>query len=315
MAENDKLKKIGGQAVIEGVMMRSPRFYAVAVRNPQGEIVVKSEPVVSLASKYAIFKKFLLRGILVLVESLVLGIKALNYSADIQMTELEKEKDKKPQNNTWLWFSTIAFAMIFGVGLFVILPYWLTTKVIHYGFAFNVIDGAVRIAVFVLYIYAISTMKDIRAIFRYHGAEHKAVFAQEAGEELTVENARKYSPLHPRCGTAFLLVVMVVAIIVFSIIPISKEWPKLYQTLAKIGIRIVFIPLIAGLSYEIIKWADRKRNAFTRMLIAPGLWLQNLTTKEPNDKEIEVAIAALKEVIRKEKESTGEADDSIEVVP
>ena len=313
MADDKKLRKIGGQAVIEGVMMRSPRYYAVAVRNPQGEIVVKCEPVSSWTVKYTFLKKFLLRGITVLVESLVLGIKALNYSADMQLAEPDKEQ--KTQNNTWLWFSTVAFAMVFGVGLFVVLPYWLTTWVVHYGFVFNLVDGIIRIMIFVLYIYLISTMKDIRRIFQYHGAEHKAVFAQEAGDELTVENARKYSPLHPRCGTAFLLVVMVVAIIVFSIIPISKEWPKLYQTLAKIGIRVVFIPLIAGFSYEIIKWADRKRNAFTNLLIAPGLWLQNLTTKEPDDKQIEVALAALKAVLQKETESADEADDSVEVVP
>ncbi len=214
-----------------------------------------------------------------------------------------------------MWISTFAFAFAFGIGLFVVLPYFITARIVTYGFWFNVIDGLIRILFFIGYIYAISLMSDIRRIFQYHGAEHKAVFAHEAKEELTVENTRKYSPLHPRCGTAFLLVVMVVAIIIFSVIPISKEWPKIYQTLAKVGIRIIFIPLIAGLSYEIIKWADRKRTPFTKMLIAPGLWLQNLTTREPDDKQQEVAIAALKEVLRMESERSGNSDDTVEVVP
>lgn len=311
MADQKEIK-IGGQAVMEGVMMRSPHYYAVAVRNPQGEIVIKSDSVNSVAKKYPWLKKFLFRGIVVLVESLVLGVKALNYSADIQMQELQQDKKK---DNTWMWVSTFAFAFLFGIGLFVVLPYFITAGLVSYGFWFNVIDGIIRILFFISYIYAISLMPDIRRIFQYHGAEHKAVFAHEAKEDLTVENTRKYSPLHPRCGTAFLLVVMVVAIIIFSVIPISKEWPKIYQTLAKVGIRIFFIPLIAGLSYEIIKWADRTRNKFTRMLIAPGLWLQNLTTREPDDKQQEIAIAALKEVLRLESERAGEADDNVEVVP
>ncbi|MDD5132223.1 MAG: DUF1385 domain-containing protein [bacterium] len=304
--------KIGGQAVMEGVMMRSPHYYAVAVRNPQGEIVIKAEEIASVTKKYPWLKKFLLRGIVVLVESLVLGVKALNYSADIQMVELQQDKKK---DNTWMWISTFTFAFAFGIGLFVVVPYFLTAKLVSYGFWFNVIDGIIRILFFIGYIYAISMMADIRRVFQYHGAEHKAVFAHEAKEELTVENTKKYSPLHPRCGTAFLMVVMVVAIIIFSVIPISKEWPKLYQTLVKVGVRIFFIPLIAGLSYEIIKWADRKRNMFTKMLIAPGLWLQNLTTKEPDDKQQAVAIAALKEVLRLEAERAEVSNDDIEVVP
>lgn len=311
MADQKEIK-IGGQAVMEGVMMRSPYYYAVAVRNPQGEIVIKADEVSSITQKYPWLKKFLFRGIVVLVESLVLGVKALNYSADIQMLELQPDKKK---DNTWMWVSTFAFAFLFGIGLFVVLPYFITARIVSYGFGFNVIDGLIRILFFIGYIYAISLMSDIRRIFQYHGAEHKAVFAHEAKEELTVENTRKYSPLHPRCGTAFLLVVMVVAIIIFSVIPISKEWPKIYQTLVKVGIRIIFIPLIAGLSYEIIKWADRTRNTFTKMLIAPGLWLQHMTTREPDDKQQEVAIAALKAVLRMESERSGEADDTVEVVP
>lgn len=312
MEENKNLK-IGGQAVIEGVMMRSPLYYAIAVRNPQGEILVKTEEVNSVAVKHVLLKKFLLRGIVALVESLVIGFKALNYSADIQIAELGSKS--KRQNNTWLWVSTFGLALLFGMGLFVALPYYLTAKVISYGLLFNMLDGVIRIIIFILYIFVISSMKDIKTIFQYHGAEHKVVFACEAGEELSVANARKYSTLHPRCGTAFLLVVMIVGIIVFSLIPINKSWPKIYQTLMKVGIRVVFIPLIAGLSYEIIKWADKKRSKFTGWLIAPGLWLQKLTTKEPTDQQLEVAIAALKEVLVKENFRHREADDSIEVVP
>lgn len=292
--------KIGGQAVIEGVMMRSPHFYAVAVRDAQGQIQLKSTPLYSLAHKYPFLKKFLFRGVLTLVESLILGYKALNYSADLQM-EISQEQ-KKQSRSAWLWMGSFTLALIFGIGIFVVLPYYLTSKIATYGLVFNFVDGIIRLLFFVLYVYGISMMKDIRAIFQYHGGEHKAVYAFEKGEELTVENARKFSPLHPRCGTAFLMVVMVVAIIVFSLIPISTAWPKTVQTLVKIGIRIIFIPFIAGISYEIIKWADKKKNIFTKMLIAPGLWMQKLTTAEPSDAQLEVAIAALQEVIRQENE-------------
>lgn len=297
MSEN---MKIGGQAVIEGVMMRSLHFYAVAVRDAHGKIQLKSTSLYSLAHKYPLLKKFLFRGVLTLVESLVLGYTALNYSADVQMEISQGQK--KQSHSTWLWLGSFALALIFGIGIFVVLPYYLTAKIATYGLVFNFVDGIIRLLFFVLYVYVISMMRDIRAIFQYHGAEHKAVYAFEKGEELTVENARKFSPLHPRCGTAFLMVVMVVAIVVFSLIPISTAWSKTVQTLVKVGVRIVFIPFIAGISYEIIRWADKKKNIFTKMLIAPGLWLQKLTTADPSDAQLAVAIAALQEVIRQENE-------------
>ena len=287
---------IGGQAVIEGVLMRAPRSLAIAVRRPGGEIVVKKEEVIPLSERFPIVKLPVVRGAVALFSSLITGIKALNFSANEAMVEEEKEGDDKQELSSWAMAGTMAVAFGFGILLFFILPLYLTkllTPLIgSSNIVFNLVDGVIRVGVFLLYIYDISRMNDIQRVFQYHGAEHKSIFAFEAGDELTVENVRKYSCLHPRCGTSFLLIVMLVSIVVFSLIP--KLWPFYL----KAGSRIVLLPLIAGLSYELLKWsAKNDQSPIVKLLIAPGLGLQRLTTREPDDSQLEVAIRSMEEAL------------------
>ncbi|HEY6007162.1 MAG TPA: DUF1385 domain-containing protein [Geobacteraceae bacterium] len=279
---------IGGQAVIEGVMMRAPRSLAIAVRRPSGEIVVKKELAIPLGERYPVVKLPIVRGAVALFTSLVTGIKALNFSANEAMAEGEEKEELSPL----AMGGTMAFAFGCGILLFFILPLYLTKLLVPIigtsNIVFNLVDGVIRVAVFLLYIWSISRMGDIQRVFQYHGAEHKSIFAFEAGEALTVENVRKYSCLHPRCGTSFLLIVMLVSIVIFSLIP--KLWPFFL----KAGSRVVLLPLIAGVSYEILKWsAKNEQSRFVRLLIAPGLGLQRLTTREPDDSQLEVAIRSL----------------------
>ena len=285
---------IGGQAVIEGVMMRAPRSVAIAVRRPSGEIVVRKEEAIPLSERFPVVKLPIVRGAVALFQSLIVGIKALNFSANEAM--VEEEGGEKEELSSWAMGGTMAVAFGFGILLFFILPLYLTKLLIPIigssNIVFNLVDGVIRVAVFLLYIWSISRMKDIQRVFQYHGAEHKSIFAFEAGEELTVENVRKYSCLHPRCGTSFLLIVMLVSILIFSLIP--KLWP-FYM---KAGARVVLLPLIAGVSYELLKWsAKNDRSRMVRMLIAPGLALQRLTTREPDDSQLEVAIRSMEEAL------------------
>jgi uncharacterized protein YqhQ len=283
---------IGGQAVIEGVMMRAPRSMAIAVRRPDGEIVVKKEEVVPLSERFPLVKLFIVRGAVALFSSLIIGIKALNFSANEAIAEGEEKEELSP----WALGGTMAVAFGFGILLFFILPLYLTKLLVPViggsNIVFNLVDGVIRVAVFLLYIWAISRMSDIQRVFQYHGAEHKSIFAFEAGDELTVDNVRKYSRLHPRCGTSFLLIVMLVSIGVFSLIP--KLWPFYLKG----GSRIVLLPLIAGISYEFLKWtAKNDQSALVKMIIGPGLALQRLTTREPDDSQIEVAIRSMNEAL------------------
>jgi uncharacterized protein YqhQ len=283
---------IGGQAVLEGVMMRAPRSLAIAVRRPDGEISVKSETVIPLSERYPVTKLPIVRGAVAMFSSLVIGIKALNFSANEAIVEEDKDGAKKEEISSWAIGGTMAAAFGFGILLFFIMPLYLTKLLVPViggsNIAFNLVDGAIRVAVFLAYLIGISRMADIQRVFQYHGAEHKSIYAFEAGEELTVENVRKYSCLHPRCGTSFLLIVMLVSIVIFSLIP--KLWP-FYMKGAS---RIVLLPMIAGVSYEVLKWsAKHDSNPLVRMLISPGLALQRLTTREPDDRQIEVAIKSM----------------------
>jgi len=295
---------IGGQAVIEGVMMRAPRSVAIAVRRANGEIVVKKDMVVPLSERFPVVKLPIVRGAVALFSSLITGIKALNFSANEAMVEdkgeeeKEKGETKKEELSSWAMAGTMAIAFGFGILLFFILPLyvtkWLTQLAIisDNNIVFNLVDGVIRVAVFLLYIWSISRMKDIQRVFQYHGAEHKSIFAFEAGDELTVANVRGYSRLHPRCGTSFLLIVMLVSIVIFSLIP--KLWP-FYM---KAGARIVLLPLIAGVSYEFLKWsAKNDHSPLVKLIIAPGLALQRLTTREPDDNQLEVAIRSMQEAL------------------
>jgi uncharacterized protein YqhQ len=288
---------IGGQAVIEGVMMRAPRSMAIAVRRPNGEIVVKKDLVIPLSERFPVVKLPIVRGAVALFSSLITGINALNFSANEALVE-DGEDAKKEELSSWAMAGTMAIAFGFGILLFFIFPLYATRLLTQLAIisdnniVFNLVDGVIRVAVFLLYIWTISRMKDIQRVFQYHGAEHKSIFAFEAGEELTVDSVRRYSRLHPRCGTSFLLIVMLVSIVIFSMIP--KLWP-FYMKAAS---RIVLLPLIAGVSYEFLKWsAMNDQSPLVKLAIAPGLALQRLTTREPDDSQLEVAIRSMKEAL------------------
>ncbi len=310
MRENKKTcpTSIGGQAVIEGVMMRGPKKIAIAVRTPSGEIEIDKKPVQSLTKRYKILKIPVLRGIIAFFESMIVGVKSLMFSAKFFDLEAEEEIPSKFERlldkifgdkiqEALIYFSVI-IAVAFGVGLFIMLPAVLAgfvNRFIAHGILATIIEGILRISIFVLYIVLISRMKDIQRVFEYHGAEHKSIFCYESGEELTVENVKKYARLHPRCGTSFLLIVMVVSIILFSFISWDNIWTRL-------GLRLLLLPLVAGLSYEVIKFSGRSRSVFAKIISIPGMYLQRLTTREPDDNQIEVAIEALKHVMPENRE-------------
>lgn len=291
------MKDIGGQAVIEGVMMRSGNVWTVAVRSPEKEIILKKEGIVELPKP---LKMPLLRGIVALVQSLSLGIKALLFSA-----EASGHEEEKPSSLALAMTVITAFAI--GIIMFLLLPLYITKLlgmvsplINDSSLMFNFIDGVIRVLFFLFYILAINMNREIRRVFQYHGAEHKAVNAYEAGVELTPENVDQYGTLHPRCGTSFLLIVMLMSILIFSLIP--KAWPFAWKFLS----RIILIPLIAGISYEFIKFSSKKMdNSFVRMIAMPGLWLQKLTTGLPSRDQIEVAIKALTEVLNAETRNSG----------
>ena len=276
---------IGGQAVIEGVMMRGPGLIATAVREPSGNITVKKEPLVSITERWPVLKKPMLRGVVALAESLVYGLQALSFSARAAGEEEEQLTTKEI-------VLTMAFAFLLAVALFVVIPTY-AAKFIHSAVTdpmlLNLFEGILRLAIFFAYVIGISAMKDIRRVFQYHGAEHKTLHAYEAGLPLTVDNVRPFSTLHPRCGTNFLLIVMIISILVFAFL----GWPDLWLRIAS---RVALLPLIAGIGYEAIRFAGRSDKKWVAWAMAPGLWLQKLTTRPPSDDMIEVAICALEAV-------------------
>ncbi len=299
---------VGGQAVIEGVMMRSKDRISTAVRKPNGEILVKTEDYRSLASRYKLLKLPIIRGAVAFVEMLIIGIRTLNFSADIAMKELEKEEaakkgesagDKPAKSNNLMLALTALFAVAMGIFIFFFIP----LAVSHYfgvnrdAVAFNLVAGAIRLSMFVLYIWGISLFGEFRRIFQYHGAEHKSIFTYEVGDSLDPERAACHSRFHPRCGTSFILIVALFAIITYAV---SDTIYAIYTgaapgLLERFALHFSLLPLVAGGSYELLKLSGRTRdNVLTQILIAPGLWLQRLTTKEPSIDQLEVAIAALK---------------------
>ncbi len=304
---------IGGQAVMEGVMMRGPETIATAVRKPDKEIIVDTQPI-GKVRKSKILKLPIIRGCVNFVDSLIVGIKALMFSAKF----FDVEEDGTPREEEpgrfekWLdeklgsekafnvvIYLSVVFSLCLSVGLFMLLPAYLASFVEHFSKShalYIATEGAVRISLFIIYLILVSQMKDIKRVFMYHGAEHKSIHCYEHGEELTVENIRKHTRLHPRCGTSFLLIVMVISIVVFFFIRFENIWLRLLS-------RLVLIPLVAGISYEIIKFAGRHDNLFTKIISAPGLLFQYITTREPDDSQIEVAIASLKAVIPSEEGS------------
>lgn len=283
----NKKPNVGGQAVIEGVMMRGKTHVAVAVRQPDGEISVDVRPVNSISDRYPILKKPFLRGVVSLVESLVMGMKALAYSAQVSGDEDEKLDSKEMA-------LTIAVSAGLAILLFIVIPTWsmrFLTGITQDHMALNLAEGVLRMAIFLAYIAAISSMNDIQRVFQYHGAEHKTIYTYEAGLPLKVENVRPFSTLHPRCGTNFLMIVMLISMFIFTFL----GWPSLLERIAS---RIILMPVIAGVSYELIRYAGAHTdNPLVRIAITPGLLLQKLTTRQPDDSQIEVAIASLKAVV------------------
>jgi uncharacterized protein YqhQ len=291
----------GGQAVIEGVMMRSPRYFAVACRRPNGDIVVKLE---DLANSWLARLKWLnrpfLRGTLALLDAMALGIRALRFSADVQLEEQTQTVQQKRINDLAVG-STMVLGIAIGVGLFVALPTALTQLLPWKNpVLLNMLDGIIRIALFLGYVMAVGNLKEIRRVFQYHGAEHKAINTFEAGLPLTMENARQQSRIHPRCGTSFVMVVLILAIFVFSLTGRPPIW-------LRIPLHIALLPVVAGIAYEVIKFAGRhKESRFTRWLLAPGLWSQRITTREPEEAQIEVALCALQAVVAQEQRGNEE---------
>ena len=320
MAEEKHKTSIGGQAVMEGVMMRGPHKTAIAVRKPDGEIELKVDEV-GTKKKAKILKLPIIRGCVNFVDSLVIGMKALLWSAEF--VDLEEEEETESKFDKWLEdklgdkvkdvviYIAVALSIVMSVGLFILLPallsglveaipglHWLTgTKSFT-----SVFEGITRMLIFLGYMILVSQMKDIKRVFEYHGAEHKTIACYEAGEELTVENVKKHCRLHPRCGTSFLMIVMIISIIVYAFLPRFDEYGKIIAILLRMGTRLLCLPVVAGLSYEVIKWAGRSKNKFVGILSKPGLWLQKITTREPDEGQIKVAIASMEPCIPENKE-------------
>ena len=293
---------VGGQAVLEGVMMRGVSTWAVAVRTPDEEIDVQSFPLVSWTKRHRALRWPVIRGVVALVESLKIGFNALNISANAQL-----EEDEEPISGA-MWVGTMVVALLFAVGLFFVVPVGLTSLFkdqLGSAFLFWLVEGVLRTAIFLGYIWLLSRVRDLRRVFEYHGAEHKTISCFEAGLPLTPENAQRFSRLHPRCGTSFLLIVMIVAIFVFA--PLGL--PEWYLLVAS---RIIGVPLIAGLSFEVIKFAGRnRRKRWVQYLMWPGMQLQKLTTREPDLDQLAVAIAAMDAVLEVEDPRNASAEEKI----
>ncbi|MBI1807868.1 MAG: DUF1385 domain-containing protein [Ignavibacteria bacterium] len=299
---------VGGQAVIEGVMMRAPGRIATAVRRSSGQIIVKKRDYVSLAEKNNIFKLPILRGAVGLVEMMFVGIETLNFSTEVAMQDLKEKarangngkmtKQKKSASNLRLAL-TVMLSLVVGITIFFITPLIITTKLFNVeqtAFGFNVIAGTIRLSILVGYLLVISMMKDVKRLFEYHGAEHKAVFTFESQGALTIDSAARYTRFHPRCGTSFILIVMVISMLLFSILDsLLILWLGKISLLVRMLTHLPLIPLVGGVAYEFIRWsAKRSTTSIGKMLVAPGLWLQRITTKEPDPSQIEVALVALK---------------------
>ncbi len=306
---------VGGQAVLEGVMMRSPHAWGIAVRKPSGEIVTHSEPLERPSEQHKWMGWPVLRGVMTLGNAMTLGFRALKFSANAALEELNagdpdnnapgKEPGKKFEITGWMAGLNMAFSIAFFIFMYKYIPLLATTElkkvnpVFGQQIMFNLVDGLIRIAMFLLFVWGISLWKDIRRVYEYHGAEHKTVFAFENGDPLETAAVQKYSTYHPRCGTSFLMTVMIISMLVYMAIPVHTFWTRF-------AIRIALLPVIAGVSYEIIRFAAKHRGSLFALMTAPGLWLQRITTQPPDDREVECAIIALDEAMKLEKQHGGE---------
>jgi uncharacterized protein YqhQ len=302
---------VGGQAVLEGVMMRSPHAWGIAVRKPSGEIVTHSEPLERPSEQHKWMGWPVVRGVMTLGHAMTLGFRALKFSANAALEEISandpdsKDQGKKMEIPGWVAGVNMAFSIAFFIFMYKYLPLLATTElkrvnpVFGQQFVFNLVDGLIRIAMFLLFVWGVSLWKDIRRVYEYHGAEHKTVFAFENGDPLETAAVQKYSTYHPRCGTSFLMTVMIISMIVYMFIPVTTFWARFAE-------RIALLPLIAGVSYEIIRFAAKHRGSLFALMTAPGLWLQRITTQPPDDREVECAIVALDEAMKLEKQHGGE---------
>jgi len=297
---------VGGQAVLEGVMMRSPHAWGIAVRKPSGEVVTHSEPLERPSDKHKWMGWPVVRGVMTLGHAMTLGFRALKFSANAALDEMPAdEQGKKMEISGWMAGVNIAFSVVFFIFMYKYLPLLATTELKKYNplfgqqIIFNLVDGLIRIGMFLLFVWGVSLWKDIRRVYEYHGAEHKTVFAFENGDPLETEAVQKYSTYHPRCGTSFLMTVMIISMVFYMFIPVTTFW-------ARFGIRIGLLPLIAGVSYEIIRFAAKHRGSLFALMTAPGLWLQRITTQPPDDREVECAIVALDEAMKLERQRGGE---------
>jgi uncharacterized protein YqhQ len=311
--ENAEETLVGGQAVMEGVMMRAPHSYCVAVRKYDGTLVTKESPLAKMSEKYRIYKYPVFRGVGTLWQAMTLGMKALKFSANVAMENPELQpkkkkdgsKEKPGELSSWALTANLIFSVAFFIFLYKFVPLYLVTKLEFWfpalagRFAFNAADGAIRMLIFLAFLYGVSRMKDIRRVFEYHGAEHKVVFNFESGQPVTIENAQRFTTFHPRCGTSFLLVVMIVSMLVYTAIPFDGF-------VAKFLSRIALLPVVTGLSYELIRFAAKRRGSTLATLTAPGLWLQRITTQPPSDDQTAVAIHALEGAMVLEKAQGGE---------
>lgn len=302
---------VGGQAVLEGVMMRSPHAWAIACRKPSGEVSTHSEPLERLSEKHKWMGWPVMRGVITLGHAMTLGFRALKFSANVALEELRpatepgEPEQKQLEISGWIAAVNIVFSVGFFIFMYKFLPLVATTElkrvspVFGEQVVFNLVDGIIRLTLFLLFIWGTSLWKDIRRVYEYHGAEHKTVFAFENGDPLDTASVQKYSTFHPRCGTSFLMTVMIISIFVYMLVPVTTFW-------ARFAVRIALLPVITGLSYEIIRFAAKHRGSLFALMTTPGLWMQRITTKPPSDEQAECAIVALDQAMSLEKQGGGE---------
>jgi uncharacterized protein YqhQ len=302
---------VGGQAVLEGVMMRSPHAWGIACRKPSGEVSVHSEPLERLSEKHKWMGWPVMRGVITLGHAMTLGFRALKFSANVAFDELQpapepgEAEKKKFEISGWIATVTIVFSVGFFIFMYKYLPLLAATELKKVDPAlggqimFNLVDGVIRLLLFLLFIWGTSLWPDIRRVYQYHGAEHKTVFAFENGDLLNTAEVQKYSTYHPRCGTSFLMTVMIISILVYMLFPVTTFW-------ARFALRIALLPVITGVSYEIIRFAAKHRGSLFALMTAPGLWLQRVTTQPPSDEQAQCAIVALNEAMSLEKQRGGE---------
>ena len=298
---------VGGQAVLEGVMMRSPHAWAIACRKPSGEISTHSEPLERLSERHKWMGWPMVRGVMTLGQAMSLGFRALKFSANVALDELQADQpqEKKIQVSGWVAAVNVILSLGFFIFMYKFVPLVAATELKKVNplfgeqIIFNLVDGIIRIALFLLFIWGVSLFKDIHRVYEYHGAEHKTVYAFENGDPLEIPAVQKYTTYHPRCGTSFLMTVMIISILVYTLVPVTTFW-------ARFGIRIALLPVIAGLSYEIIRFAAKHRGSLFAMMTAPGLWLQRITTQPPSDEQAQCAIVALDHAMSLEKQHGGE---------